>query len=433
MSNSFFERANPPPRRKTCVACTKAKRRCDHGQPACLRCSRRKIDCVYQSPPSARSRSQTSCHTPQSLGTPLAHEDPNSTNETAPPAEGEEPYSSTSLIPWSEGFDLLPLSFEAPEDIVLDIGFGELLDPDVLLDGTLSTPSLTTQTDHMLVPQQQQSPVGFLEEIIASRLQYALDEIQKFTASIVLENKTPWIHQQLYRTFMPREMQDAQACCALYMAKNPSNAPAVLRTIQARSHELLASPMPRGRLEILARVHAILLYQIIRLFDGDISLRASAQNTLSSLEPAITALVPFVKWHPEQPVANSAEETPTKDFWQDWIFQESARRTIFFTCFFLIAHQMLVGQQQTSARCEEKYIFCQSWTLSAHLWNAPNVVDFAVAWKEKRHFVITKQCFSEVLRDAAADDVDLFGRILMVGAMGIEEARLWFYNRGGAL
>lgn len=61
------------------------------------------------------------------------------------------------------------------------------------------------------------------------------------------------------------------------------------------------------------------------------------------------------------------------------------------------------------------------------------MVDFAIAWKEKKHFVVTKHGFNEVLRDAAADDIDLFGRMLVVGALGIDEARLWFYNKGGSL
>ncbi|KAF4930741.1 Transcription factor gsfR2 [Colletotrichum viniferum] len=231
------------------------------------------------------------------------------------------------------------------------------------------------------------------------------------------------------------EMQDAQACCALYAAKNQYNAAMILRTIQARAHEVLAAPPPKGRLEALARLHAILLYQIIRIFDGDIPMRASAQQSLTALEPAMLALLPFVKWESSQPTTGPAEDQsfcPTKESWQEWIWQESARRTIFFTCFFLITHQMLIGREPPNG-CSDRYIFCQSWTMSAHLWGAPNVVDFAIAWREKKHFVINKQSFNEALRDASADDVDLFGRMLMVGALGIDDTRVWFYNRGGKL
>ncbi|OHE91863.1 hypothetical protein CORC01_12871 [Colletotrichum orchidophilum] len=433
MSNSFFERANPPPRRKTCVACTKAKRRCDHGQPTCLRCSRRNIACVYSAPPaSSKSKVTTGDLSPQ---TPEARQQLDSSSPTLDhaPLVDDGACSGTSLIPWSQDPNCLPLDMGDLGDISLDLAFDELITPDALLEGPLTLSSLTPRPDQMLVPSQN-PPAGSLEDVIASRLQYALDEIKKVPTSVVMENEAPWSHPYLYRAQMPRDMQDAQACCALYVAKNAKNVPFVLRTIQARAHELLASPIPHERLEILARLHAVLLYQIIRLFDGDISMRASAQNTLSSLEHTIVALLPFVKWERGQPATGPAQDfstCPTKDFWQEWIFQESARRTIFFTCFFLVAYSVLVDTLANG--CEEKYVFCQSWTMSAHLWKAPNVVDFAIAWKEKQHFVITKQCFDEALRDAAADDIDEFGKILMVGALGIEDARLWFYNRGGSL
>ncbi|KAK1723280.1 uncharacterized protein BDZ83DRAFT_742160 [Colletotrichum acutatum] len=433
MSNSFFERANPPPRRKTCTACIKAKRRCDHGQPACLRCSRRNIACDYSAPPipirSKASGRDLVARTPK----PRRQQRPSSIAPSPAPLLDDNAGSSTSLIPWSQNPNLLPLDMGDLGDVNFDLAFDELITTDAFLEGPLIAPSLTPKPDDMLVLSYDSAP-GSLESVIANRLQYALDEIKKVPTTVVMENQAPWSHPYLYRAHMPRDMQDAQACCALYIAKNKTNSSFVLRTIQARAHELLASPIPKNRLDILARLHAILLYQIIRLFDGDISMRASAEHTLSSLEHTILALLPFVKWEPEQPATGPAQDyiaCPTKDFWQEWIFQESARRTIFFTCFFLVAYSALVGTLTNG--CEERYVFCQSWTMSAHFWKAPTVVDFAVAWKEKQHFVITKQGFEEALRNAAADDIDTFGRILLVGALGIEDARLWFYNRGGSL
>ncbi|CAI0650104.1 unnamed protein product [Colletotrichum noveboracense] len=365
---------------------------------------------------------------------PLPESDPTPAAAT-PVTATLDARTDNSLVSWSQGPDLLPLDLEDLEDVNFDVGFEDLINTDALLDGALSLPvALTPKPDQMLVPSRHH-PQTSLEEMIASRIQYALDVIKKVPSSMVSENQTPWSHPHLYRACMPREMQDAQACCALYAAKNQYNAAMILRTIQARAHEVLAAPPPKGRLEALARLHAILLYQIIRIFDGDIPMRASAQQSLTALEPAMLALLPFVKWESSQPTTGPAEDQsfcPTKEFWQEWIWQESARRTIFFTCFFLITHQMLIGREPPNG-CSDRYIFCQSWTMSAHLWGAPNVVDFAIAWREKKHFVINQQSFNEALRDASADDVDLFGRMLMVGALGIDDTRLWFYNRGGTL
>ncbi|KAK2039880.1 hypothetical protein LZ31DRAFT_530877 [Colletotrichum somersetense] len=425
MSNSFLERANPPSRRKTCLACAKAKRRCDHGQAACLRCSRRKIDCVYPTPRISRPKRQTA---PKLVETPAPQEGPERSTET--PAACPD----NSLLPWQQDAGLLQLSTDDFDCIGLFTDFHDFLAPDVLLDGTSSFSSLISSPEQMLVPSQDFASDGLFEEMIASRLQYALDEMKKVPSSTVLENQAPWSHPYLYRAHMPREMQDAQACCALYIAKNRSNSRFVLRTIQARAHELLSSPTPRDRLGMLARLQAALLYQIIRLFDGDISLRASAQQALPALEGAMLALVPFVKWERGRPETGPAEDRsacPTKDAWQEWIFQESARRTMFFTSFLLAAHNVLIGK--VISGCQEDHFVGLSWTLSAHLWKAPDVVAFAVAWGEKRHFVVTRESFSNVLEDAGADDVDAFGRILIVGGLGIDEARLWFHNRGGSL
>ncbi|KAK1981390.1 hypothetical protein LZ30DRAFT_782083 [Colletotrichum cereale] len=427
MSNSFLERANPPPRRKTCLACIKAKRRCEHGQAVCLRCSRRKIDCVYPTPPTSRPRKQTAARL---VETPAPQEDPEGSTETPSSCPDD------SLVPWAQDVDLLHLEMDDFAGIDLYTDLHDFLAPDALLDGPSSLTSLTPNPEQMLVPSQEFASDSSLEEMIASRLQYALDEIKKVPASTVLENQTPWSHPYLYRAHMPREMQDAQACCALYIAKNSTNSRFVLRTIQARAHELLSSPAPRDdRLSILARLQAILLYQIIRLFDGDITLRASAQQTLPALDSAILALMPFVKWERGRPETGPVEDhrpaCPTKETWQEWIFQESARRTMFFTSFLLATHNVLLGK--VSGDCQENHFACLSWTLSAHLWRAPDVVAFAVAWREKRHLVVTRECFGSVLKDAGADDVDAYGRILIVGAMGIDEARLWFHSRGGSL
>ncbi|OHW95914.1 C6 zinc finger domain-containing protein [Colletotrichum incanum] len=431
MSNSFMERANPPPRRKTCLACIKAKRRCDHGQPACLRCSRRKIDCVYPTPPTFRLEKRMAT---ELLETPLSQGDSEMSTEAPASITEQAPCPDTSLTPWPQDADFFQLNITDLDGINLDTEFHEFLAADALLDGSLSLSSLTPRPEPMLVPPQGTAPEGLLEEMIASRIQYTLDEIKKVPTSTVLENQAPWSHPYLYRAHMPKEMQDAQACCALYIAKNSTNAPFVLRTIQARAHELLSSPIPKDRLNILARLQAALLYQIIRLFDGDISMRASAQQTLPALESTMLSLRPFVRWEHGQPEIGPAEDhstCPTKETWHEWIFQESARRSIFFTCFLLVAYKLLVGKIPNG--CVENHNICHSWTLSANLWKAPDVVDFAVAWREKRHFVVTKGSFNDVLRDAAADDIDVFGRMLIVGSMGIDEARLWFHNKGGSL
>ena len=75
------------------------------------------------------------------------------------------------------------------------------------------------------------------------------------------------------------------------MAKNAANANIILRNIDSRAQELISSPMPAEPLEVLAHVHALLLYQIIRLFDGDIRMRVGAETTMAALQAASFALM----------------------------------------------------------------------------------------------------------------------------------------------
>ena len=65
---------------------------------------------------------------------------------------------------------------------------------------------------------------------------------------------------------------DAHAACAMYMAKNDINKQMVFRAIEVRAKELLKHSKSMTPIEILARVQSLLLYQIIRLYDGDVNL-----------------------------------------------------------------------------------------------------------------------------------------------------------------
>lgn len=69
MSVTTSERSNPPPRRKSCAACTRAKRRCDLSSPTCQRCAGRGINCHY---PQRRDPAPDSASFPAANGAPSA-------------------------------------------------------------------------------------------------------------------------------------------------------------------------------------------------------------------------------------------------------------------------------------------------------------------------------------------------------------------------
>ncbi|KAM0243448.1 hypothetical protein ACHAPO_000296 [Fusarium lateritium] len=270
-------------------------------------------------------------------------------------------------------------------------------------------------------------------ERILNRLQWAVDEIKRAPEKMVLENQTPWSHPLLYKDGMPRSIQDAHSSCALYMAKNRVNSPIIFRSIESCVNDLLAAPAPITPLECLAHTQALILYQIIRLYDGDIGARASAEGIIPAIESSAVSLFSYAQFDidatvitlPTYPVA------PTKAFWQDWIIQESLRRTLLFSFYFVQAYRIMAGCK--ILQCDGRLGLCHAWTLSAHLWNATTPLSFAEAWRDKTHYVVTNAIFSEVLAEAQADDIDVFGKIMISSLLGQDEAEGWFASRGGKL
>ena len=83
--------------------------------------------------------------------------------------------------------------------------------------------------------------------------------------------------------------------------------------------------------------------------------------------------------------------------------------------------------------CRNHTAFFSIWTASAHLWSARSLLDFTTVWNEKKHYVVHGLDFTDIVDNARADDVDEFGRMLLVAYMGIDDAKGWFHTRGGAL
>ncbi|KAK3938236.1 hypothetical protein QBC46DRAFT_318135 [Diplogelasinospora grovesii] len=475
-SLSAIERGNPPPRRKSCAGCIRAKRRCTLETPACLRCAQRNLDCKYPHGTTSQRRRPRG----------VAPTDRPAISELAPPAPDGTPPDVTFLneagLESFSNIDLSSLWLNAPPTDNLHL---ELVSPGLqqLPPWTLDPPSFAAGTgaaemtdvyddpltvDTGLLPSTtlinaEECNLTRLDEVsmsvifptqrsvrprsdmaafaIRTRLRYAIDIITAAPRQTVLENGTPWCHAHLYEDHMPRSMQDAHSSCALHMAKTAVNSHIISRSIQARVDDLLATPLPNDTLELLARTHALLLYQIIQFFDGDIvDARAAAENSTQPLEDAALALMVHINFH-NVFVSDNADSEPeelslfpladTREFWENWVIQESARRTFLMTAFFVQAWRLLRGD--LLLQCDGKLFLCHSFTLSAHLWDAKNPVDFAVAWREKKPFVIKNANFHEAFSEAKADDIGQFGKILITVLIGIDEARGWLLTRGGDL
>ncbi|KAJ5199267.1 hypothetical protein N7491_000176 [Penicillium cf. griseofulvum] len=340
-----------------------------------------------------------------------------------------ESFDATALYP--SDTDLMAINIGPLHPVVVHSPFRyiTILPPDHRVDLYERYPPL----NGFELSMPQASPPKPLSAIFASRIQFAVDVLKDIPKMMVTETQTPWCHRQLYKNNMPKEMQDAFTCCSLYMTKNEINAPVLMSIFDSRINDLLSSPPPTEPLQLLARIHALILHLIMRLFDGNIRSQPSSQCLFDVLETSVQSLLGYIYLpHPSEtlellPIAMD----PVMNFWNTWIFQESARRTVMMVFYFVSIHNYLQGRP--APVCDGKLGLELAWYQSAHLWYAQSAFDFAVAWTENLHFIVYNADFSGLLQDAKPDDVDLFGRMLLVTKIGIDETKAWFYSRGGSL
>ncbi|GAM37454.1 C6 finger domain protein [Talaromyces pinophilus] len=297
---------------------------------------------------------------------------------------------------------------------------------------------------------------------MSSRLRITLDVFQNAHRTMVLENQTPWCHPLLYKNGMPRVMQDAYACCSLYMNRNPTNSKTILSIIENRVAELLALKQSNDAWDCLARLQALILYQTIRIFDDDTSALVAAELTMPALQATLTHFVGNVVLEdtllcigglPINCLIEDPSISGAKDYWYNWIFEESARRTLFLS--YLLIRIWEVSQhvnnpqnltasttksqrvgQKNKLTCDGRLGLSNSWWywyLSSHLWEAPTRYDFALAFAEKNRFVIKDLDFSEFLALGQPEDVDLLGKMALSALMGNEKLQEWFFERGAIL
>ena len=180
----------PSTRRKSCLECVKAKRRCDQGLPRCARCKKAKLSCSYG----------TSRHTQ------------GETNRLEP-CNSDVSTSLTEPI-------------EAPSTQV-DQEYFNFVDPLLLNDGGLSTcqtlpdldeslieggdiftpPSATDAFQAAMTPSAARFSVQDVALAFKTRFGYGVNAMKMAPKMMVTQNQTPWSHPLLYEVEMPKSMQ----------------------------------------------------------------------------------------------------------------------------------------------------------------------------------------------------------------------------------
>ncbi|KAK5271970.1 hypothetical protein LTR40_013977, partial [Exophiala xenobiotica] len=139
---------------------------------------------------------------------------------------------------------------------------------------------------------------------------------------------------------MPTCLQDAFTTLAAYNGRTPAVTETVLQIAEERSSALVRqnSPTASGAEGIrahLARVQALFVYEFIRLFDGSVRVRASAEQQLPTLRRWVIQMWEAVRQYrgedrslghyPSQWTITEfdREYDTASEMWQLWLLTES--------------------------------------------------------------------------------------------------------------
>lgn len=113
-----------------------------------------------------------------------------------------------------------------------------------------------------------------------------MTRIKAFVTDMATRNATPFMHRLLYRDYTPECIVSCFSTSVLYSNRTPANTAMVMRALQGGARDLVTNESARfvtTTTERLARAQALFVYQVIRLFDGDITLRAQAEKDIPLL------------------------------------------------------------------------------------------------------------------------------------------------------
>lgn len=405
---------------KACRACAIAKRRCGKQTPHCLRCRTRGLECTY---PSTKPSSFVLCREE-----PLYIE-----FATPPEVRSQSPLLHSHCLQTggvgggrlSSGlrFDFSGLSGGLIDDHFFSEWFASLDKWQIRLP--------STDQGSIYVPD----------------LQRFITRIFRWLAEWVKKGSNSFIHPQLYRTRSPRCVQDAYSALSCYFHRTESNEHIAFRIIEDRVKMLVAeygipsagSPddtttsTPLDPLEHVARVHALLVYQIIGLYNGDIRLRHLSETylpVLSSwmqdmvLHNSQTASLGRYLISPTQEQAGvclgSSYASEREDLlWYSWILAESTRRTWVVASGIQLVFTAL--QQKSVDSCQGGMMI----TTRQGIWEAQS----SVAWEKlclEVHVGLMQMAEVEnLLTDFAPSEVNEFTKAVLEVAFGRDRMKRW--------
>ncbi|KAF4615870.1 hypothetical protein G7Y89_g15243 [Cudoniella acicularis] len=408
-----------PPHRTSCLACVKSKRRCDVGFPRCKRCTAKGLTCDYagntrRAPTGTLVPNQGQTDASQTGHEGLADTNHDILNSILTPIEmGQD---ATCFVdptwpastPSTQVNRPLNLSTFPSEDQWLSDS------NDITIDGYVNT-SLP-----IFEPGDDYVTMGAIYE---ERVRFASRQFRKYPEIFYTRGQNPFIHKHSYTEHLPPVISDALSACALYSGKNSENELFVFGDISRKAKDLAEMQRPfLSPVDLLASTQALLLYQIMRLFDGDIRQRADAESHETILISWTEQLLARVLQCPltMDPEALSQDSISVSS-WNDWIFEESCRRTV-LTSFMLQGVYSFLKFGYDNVTCKVNKL---CFTAQAALWNARSEYHWRETSKEKPHFKITIGEWDSAMEGVKPEDLEELGIMIQAVYKGMDIICEW--------
>ncbi|KAK4119648.1 hypothetical protein N657DRAFT_581301 [Parathielavia appendiculata] len=265
---SFPSRIHRP--RKTCIQCAKAKRKCDRTSLSCLRCRERGMRCVYPSRLIFRDGSEPTVAAP----------------DTAEVGRDSDRASNRALLMGTCSSPTYPPLADAVQEPGNHVSFTDVIETTLSSRWFLHPQTWIRQ--HGWATPQYELPVS------EKSLPHFISKLKRWADDWVRDGHSPIMHRLTYEGYTPECVEDAYTSLAAYNAASPSAKPTALRVIESRVNKLLISQTQEDVDGIssafilntcihLARTQALFIYQLIRLFDGDIRARVQAESHMDIL------------------------------------------------------------------------------------------------------------------------------------------------------
>ncbi|CAM1504623.1 Fc.00g022140.m01.CDS01 [Cosmosporella sp. VM-42] len=238
-----------------------------------------------------------------------------------------------------------------------------------------------------------------------------------------------FIHRHLYQPGLPYYLEDAYTTLAAYLAKTEETEEIVMQILENRATKLCQQSVLLEGVETLdtkdhlARTQALLVYTLIRLFDGCPRQRALAEEGLCTLaqwccQMREAAVVEAPRLYGELGRLRPGEGGLELGVWQAWILSESLRRT-----WMIISATMHIYQMKKDgwAGCSGFLLF----TTRQGLWEAPNAWRWVQQLRTQSPLFAQTENVVELMEDTPPTEMDAFTNQVLSIVLSPEAIDRW--------